>query len=343
METKRLKFIDGAKGFAILFVVFYHLLWVCVKDKDSSIIPVFNSVCMQLFFFISGYVSYKSISKISTAKDVFANLSKKARSLLLPSIFLFLFCVWYFQQDLVKELFYEFKAGYWFTYVLFFILLLHHVVVYLLGQFGRFQKFLIPFVILFAFLASWHSGFPYKICEWFRVVSLSFILKYYFFFLMGYLFNQYRFYIQRALNSSYLRHIVFIVSFLFVFIPLNVPPYLALIISLAQVVFVLIVFKNWETQAKDNYFLNQLAFIGRHSMEIYFIHYYFIFGLPQLHEFIEGQDALYVVRGPGSKATIEIITLLPISIILVYISILLRKLFDFAPKISTCLFGPIPK
>lgn len=78
-------------------------------------------------------------------------------------------------------------------------------------------------------------------------------------------------------------------------------------------------------------------------MEIYFIHYYFIFGLPELHSFIESQDTLFVFRGAGSKVIIEIACLLPISIFLAYFSMLIRRLFDFCPRISECLFGPIPK
>lgn len=78
-------------------------------------------------------------------------------------------------------------------------------------------------------------------------------------------------------------------------------------------------------------------------MAIYFIHYYFIFGIPELHSFIESQDTLFVFRGAGSKVIIEIVCLLPISIFLAYFSIFIRKLFDFCPRISEYLFGAIPK
>lgn len=37
---ERLKYVDSMKGFAILFVVFYHLLWICVKDRESAFIPI---------------------------------------------------------------------------------------------------------------------------------------------------------------------------------------------------------------------------------------------------------------------------------------------------------------
>lgn len=346
METRRLKYIDGIKGFAILFVVFYHLIWCCVKDKDSAIVPVFNSVCMQLFFFVSGYVSCKGISKMVTIKDVCNNIAKKGKALLIPSILMFSFCIWYFHQDLYGELLYEFKAGYWFAYVLFFIFLLHYIVVMtlkLIVLFCGVRKFLLPLVLLLAFLASCHCWSLYRICEYFRILSLAFILKYYFFFLVGYLFSRYADRVNHILNLSYTRYLIFILSFLFLLLPLTSTPYFAALISLSQVVFVLCFFKDWEEQSRNSWLLNRLAYIGRHSMEIYFIHYYFMFGLPQLHDFIESQDVLYIVRGPGSKAFVELLTLLPISILLVYFSIFVRKLFDLAPQISTYLFGPIPR
>ncbi len=191
----------------------------------------------------------------------------------------------------------------------------------------------------------------YRISKWianiFFLLRISFIkptiLKYYFFFLVGYLFSRYADRVNHILNLSYTRYLIFILSFLFLLLPLTSTPYFAALISLSQVVFVLCFFKDWEEQSRNSWLLNRLAYIGRHSMEIYFIHYYFMFGLPQLHDFIESQDVLYIVRGPGSKAFVELLTLLPISILLVYFSIFVRKLFDLAPQISTYLFGPIPR
>lgn len=348
MQAIRLKYVDGLKGFAILFVVFYHLIWVCVKDRDSVIVPIFNSLCMQLFFFISGYVSYRGMSRIITIKDFRQDIIKRIKRLLMPTVLMFLFCIWYYEQDLKGQLLYEFKSGYWFTYVLFFICLIHYVTILIIRKLGRIKllkRFLIPLLILMTFIAYWHCGTPYRLCNCLRVFSTMHILKYYVFFLLGYLSCQYTVVVKRSLDIEYVRFLMIIMTVLSLCC-VNISPPIRPIISfggsIAQILIVFCLFQEWEERTSNNKILNQLSYIGKHSMEIYFIHYYFIFGMPELHSFIE-QDTLFVFRGTGSKVIIEIACLLPISIFLVYFSIFIRRLFDFCPCISECLFGPIPK
>ncbi len=342
-NTKRLKYIDGMKGFAILFVVFYHLIWVSVKDRDSSLIPLFSSLCMQLFFFISGYVSYRGLLKMVTGKDVFENILRKARFLLVPSILMFIFFVWYYKQNYVDSILYEFKSGYWFTYVLFFIFLLHYMMVALMRKFkgGEGIRTILIWIIL-SILAYRFNAFPYRIWEGFRVLSLSFILKYYVFFMLGYLFYKYEESSQRIMNHEIVRCGILLLSLIPVVHPIENQLFI-FFVSLSQIAIVFNLFQTWEGKSGDSWVLNQLALLGKHSMGIYFIHYYFIFGLPGLHEFIASQDTLSVVRGPGCKSIIEILCLFPIAIALAYWSICIRKLFDYSPRISELFFGSIPK
>lgn len=213
----RLKYVDGLKGFAILFVIFYHLIWVSVKDRDSVVVPIFNSLCMQLFFFISGYVSYRGMSKMVTVKDFWRNIIKKAKRLLVPTIIMFLFCVWYYEQDMEGQLLYEFKSGYWFTYVLFFICLMHYVTVLIIRKLGKTKSsrlFLIPMLILIAFVAYWHCGAPYRMCRYLRVISTMHILKFYVFFLLGYLYCQYTDILKKLLDMEYVRCLIIIMAVL---------------------------------------------------------------------------------------------------------------------------------
>ena len=75
----RNKSIDVLKGLAILFVVFYHILWVAVGFKQSPTNVFFNTSCMQVFFFISGYLTFRIIPK-EELKDFIKNSLVKKRS-----------------------------------------------------------------------------------------------------------------------------------------------------------------------------------------------------------------------------------------------------------------------
>lgn len=217
MKMVRLKYIDGLKGFSILFVIFYHLIWISVKDRDSVIVPIFNSMCMQLFFFISGYVSYRGMAETTTAKNFWMNIIKKVKRLLIPTVLMFLFCILYYEQDLEEQLLYEFKSGYWFTYVLFFICLIHYVSILTIKELGRtkaLKQFLIPLLILMAFVAHWHCGYPYRLCNYLRVFSTMHILKYYVFFLLGYLSCQYSAIFKKFLGIEYVKFLIIIMAVL---------------------------------------------------------------------------------------------------------------------------------
>lgn len=44
----RLKYIDCLKGALILFVVYYHVLWLGLKYKISPTKKIFDLVCIDL-------------------------------------------------------------------------------------------------------------------------------------------------------------------------------------------------------------------------------------------------------------------------------------------------------
>lgn len=83
---KREKYIDVAKGFGILIVVFCHIISNCdlaSHDGLYYLVNVIYSFHMPLFFFISGYCM--GLKKETGEKPaVFRQIGKIARSLLLP-------------------------------------------------------------------------------------------------------------------------------------------------------------------------------------------------------------------------------------------------------------------
>lgn len=134
METKtRLDYIDALRGFAMLLVVYHHLVVMGLRDSGyvSPVNEVLRSFFMPLFFFISGFVSYKS-GRAWTLSYVSAFLLRKARKMLIPTIVMFVLCTLFFKLDIVEYLSVSFKCGYWFTWSLFCMMFIWTVCSYLL-------------------------------------------------------------------------------------------------------------------------------------------------------------------------------------------------------------------
>lgn len=79
MRNQRIQWIDSAKGFGILLVVYAHLF-----EFGTSLIYLFH---MPLFFILSG-ITFREESLTDC-------LIKKGRSLLLPLLYL-LFCLFHY-------------------------------------------------------------------------------------------------------------------------------------------------------------------------------------------------------------------------------------------------------
>lgn len=127
--TKRLVFIDVAKGVAILLVVIGHIVQHnLVGDSAHSIFNFIYGFHMPLFFFLSGYVASLSRDNLCSSSAL-SFIKKKSISLLLP------FLIWgvvvssLFTPNLTIELFWDSTKnllirpdnGLWFLLTLFFI------------------------------------------------------------------------------------------------------------------------------------------------------------------------------------------------------------------------------
>jgi fucose 4-O-acetylase-like acetyltransferase len=82
---KRLEYIDQIRGLAIILVVIGHIIQFndIQGGMKNSVFNVIYSFHMPLFFFISGYIGYKTI-KIIDFKSLRKHLLNKTISLLIP-------------------------------------------------------------------------------------------------------------------------------------------------------------------------------------------------------------------------------------------------------------------
>lgn len=126
---ERLVYIDILKGIAIILVVMGHMFVPYTDYLQSPVNQMIYSVHMPLFIFLSGLVFRLSQSK----KVIRTTIIKRVLSLLLPffcfsAVYCFSKNISYIDMLLKNEL----HNGYWFTLVLFEIILISIIVEYVL-------------------------------------------------------------------------------------------------------------------------------------------------------------------------------------------------------------------
>ena len=117
--NKRIEYIDAMRGVTMFLVVLAHSAAFCFGGLDGNIfIQVFQSFRMPLFFFISGFVFFKS-ERFWSGKECY-NFMKKKFSVQIISPLLFLLAYTYvFRLDFCTGIQTPMKMGYWFTFTLF--------------------------------------------------------------------------------------------------------------------------------------------------------------------------------------------------------------------------------
>lgn len=132
-ETKpRMHYMDLLKGIAIFMVVMGHVLTICIRDIDAAtLFKIIGETHMPIFFFISGWFTYKATADGRIRRP---NLRQRALQLLVPMVIVSSIWVLYFPSSglhsPMPEGFdglwtSEYKNGYWFTPVLFVIMALY--------------------------------------------------------------------------------------------------------------------------------------------------------------------------------------------------------------------------
>ncbi len=133
---------DVIKGIAIFMVVMGHVLTMCIRYIDQALaFKLIGQTHMPLFFFIAGYFSYRG----ERSPQVATLLGRRFVQLIVPMVVVGALWLWYFpysglqsplDSTLQGALADEWKNGYWFPLVLFEITVIYQVAAPLL-RLGR--------------------------------------------------------------------------------------------------------------------------------------------------------------------------------------------------------------
>lgn len=337
----RLIYIDCLRGFSMIFVIYQHILSFAMPDAPRSWFAILVwTFRMPLFFFISGFVSYKALFEWNLTN--FGKIQmKKIRGQLLPTIVMFFLFVTLHDQNYHSWIFNLSKAGYWFTLVSFEIFLTYCVLNMCVSKFNS-KNITLSILALSAIIIA--------VCydlKWFPkgkvnlLFSIEYFFQYYMFFIAGILAKSKLEVFHKLIENKWITTIVFIFAFVLPYIF----PMIKEITILSRLWCIYSIFYYARNYFEEKNILSKgLSLIGRHTLEIYFLHYFVLFRMPHLQTLLqEIATTGNCFCGPGAEWVMEILIIGSVSTALCLACIGIRKIIDAFPIVSELCFGPQKK
>lgn len=331
---QRLQYLDAARGLAIFTVVYSHICLFCLPNYDSSaVIDFLRSYFLNAFFFISGFVAYKT-PKALTASLV-SLFFKKFWQLLIPTIIVG--TAYALSQHIEIVRFYSdaAKYGYWFTIVLFEMYTIYYIILGITSaiSYKYIQSILLIFIAIVFYLLHKNVLPTTPIQNAFCLGSLSYYMP---FFCLGILCNIYKTLISRKIEMG--GGILITLTFAIVVVGYIIP--IPMLISNIAVVAIMIwairhLYLSENAEVLTSKILRGLEILGRNTLEIYFLHYFILFPIPVA----VGEYLSILSTGDQSLSTPELFIIGTIVIIICIICIIFANLLKTVPYISLLVFG----
>lgn len=130
ITNKRIEYIDALRGFTMILVVLHHI----TQPSQSFINDLFITFRMPLFFFVSGYITFKA-NETWNLTNVINKAIKKIKIQLIPTIIFGLIFTYTIQNcNLTSFILHPYKFGYWFTLVLLEIFIIYYSINLILNK-----------------------------------------------------------------------------------------------------------------------------------------------------------------------------------------------------------------
>ena len=294
---------------------------------------------MPTFFFISGFVLYKT-NQVWNLKNVGLFIKKKFPVQIITTAIFFLVYLYIKEISLLDGLYSESKDGYWFTYVLFV-----YFIVYSATQFIFHSLHLsdtikdiltlcigIGFYMLFSCRTIYYS-LPID-AEIESILSMRY-WGYFLFFTIGTLFRKHYKKIEYYLDDKPAIIVCLMIFFISnIFYSVLVSSHVTLFNLLTAITGIILIFsffrQNQSVFTKDKIIGRCLQYIGRRTLDIYLLHYFLLpTNLFHLTSFLRGHP----------MPLVEFCISLSISLLIIGACLLISNVLRMSPTAAYLLFG----
>ena len=334
--VKRINYIDALRGFTMFLVVFGHVLSksFCIEPYSTFVSSFLLTFRMPMFFFISGYIAYKSIEHWSFGFYRSRMLTKARVQIIPATIFFFLSC--YCFGGFINP-FTQGWGGYWFTFVLFEMFVCY----FSLSLIGRytFDKIVDIGMIILSIAGIVWLAKANRYMDIYNFTCFENLAKYIQFFTLGLLCRKYNNNFIKIL-SSYKYVTVFVVIFIVClilffnerfkessFILYSFVHDILVRYSGLMVVFIFFFSKRSFFDEK-NKITSVFLYVGRRTLDIYLLHFFFLPHMDYLKDWMLPNEILVQV----TLTTI-------ISVIIICLCLLVSEMLRTSNILSYYLFG----
>ena len=344
-QNKRIEYIDALRGFTMILVVFSHIELFSFNLSSSFVGDVFRNFRMPLFFFISGLITGRKEIVIGNVRELFDKISKKVKVQLIPTI-VFGIIYTYFYCNLEFNVFVESKSklGFWFTICLLWMFIILYLVSFITSKLSKKDKTII-LIAISCFLYILKTPFiHYHILNKFAdIFCLHQLFIYFQFFSIGYIFAMYKDIFNKVLDNSYIS-IVAIISFICMsYVQFNFDDanwnfgimriYRLMQLPLLGYMGIYIVFNCFRIY-RDSFLKTRrlgagLQYIGKRTLDIYLLHYFFIPSLPQFKN----------ILSISSNIAIELFVCLLLAILIIGLCLVTSNILRISPILAKYILG----
>lgn len=298
MTNSRLQYFDVIKGIAIFLVVMGHVLTMCIRDIDQAFLfKMIGEIHMPLFFFISGFFTYKAAENRSFLSP---KIKRRFFQLIIPFFVVGTLWIFYFPhsglQSPLKPGFNGFyfdiwKNGYWFTLCLFEIILIYSAISKLLAStnslFAHISISIMSWIIIGIF------AFVILPSDYANLFGLPLVFQFYLIFMAGLFARRYQNQFLNSISSSKIYTpallltivVLYLTCYSWEFSWLNrMNLYFIRVILHITLAIVVINIVNNYTHSTNNFAVKTFTYIGKESLAIYLLHYFFLFPMTFLQE-----------------------------------------------------------
>ena len=288
-QKKRIEYLDALRGFTMILVVMSHValfnLGVDVRS-DGCYHTYFQLFRMPLFFFVSGFVFYKS--NVIWHLDSAAKFLGKKLTVQVLSPFLFFCCFLYcVGRPFLVAFTSENKSGYWFTFTLFYYFITYIVVRMVLHRMRVKENWALVVLLLMGALFYFYdfTGFLASLGVPREVLGALSMKKSYFFifFVLGVCTRRSFSRFEHLLDTTHLLAVATLLFFtLNVFVDLAdlggfIKDIYKLLLALCGITITFALFRKKESFfASNKPVAVALKYIGRRTLDIYLLHYFFL-------------------------------------------------------------------
>ncbi len=339
MSNKRIGYIDALRGFAIFMIVFMYVEHFSLGiTYDKSIWGSIGiTFFLPVFFFISGFLAKKEFP-VSLFKEIW----KKALFLIVPAVLFYVFYYCLCRGESIMLLFSKGPRCYWFTFALFYIFVIYYLIQFLGKALSKPVRAMALLFLSLLCLFIYIGGTKFYKLDFLPILCISNVYRYLWYFTIGHICSSYSRQFEIFISNDKIKGIailLFVIVFVLTWKKVLIQSSLVHVWLLDYALWdlgtfvVIIFFYHYRSLFwLDTLVSRSSSFVGKRTLDIYLIHWFFIPDLTNWYQIASDKVDL-------SNSIIELAIVIAISFYIIVLCLLFSSILRSSSSLGHYLLG----